>query len=149
MLSVMPKSPHDRTCTLSLNPLEGQGFTTLVWCYDSRTRWCNTISLVEATTYSATWAPANAGGEQSIVPFVESGADVEDFVQRYYGNRGLVDTILSDVRFTQPYGQDCLMAVMVIGLCPMVNLHTRLLYPIEFEAQWSWCQPRCERSQSV
>ena len=45
------------------------------------------------------------GGEQSIVPFVESGADVEDFVQRYYGNKGLVDTILGDVRFTQPYGQ--------------------------------------------
>lgn len=46
------------------------------------------------------------GGEQSIVPFIESGAEVDDFAQKYYTNRGLVDSILGDVRFTQPYGQD-------------------------------------------
>jgi len=45
------------------------------------------------------------GGEQSIVPFIESGAEVDDFAQKYYTNRGLVDSILGDVRFTQPYGQ--------------------------------------------
>ncbi len=46
------------------------------------------------------------GGEQSIVPFIESGAEVDDFAQKYYTNRGLVDSILGDVRFTQPYGQN-------------------------------------------
>ena len=46
------------------------------------------------------------GGEQSIMPFIESGAEVDDFAQKYYTNRGLVDSILGDVRFTQPYGKD-------------------------------------------
>lgn len=46
------------------------------------------------------------GGEQSIVPFLQSGGDISDFNRQFYGNKGLIDSVLGDVRFTQPYGQD-------------------------------------------
>ena len=45
------------------------------------------------------------GGEQSIVPFLLSGGDADEFNQKYYGNAGLLDSVLGDVRFTQPYGK--------------------------------------------
>ena len=45
------------------------------------------------------------GGTQNMLPFLQSGSpDVSDFNQKYYHNKGLIESILDDVRFTQPYG---------------------------------------------
>ena len=40
------------------------------------------------------------------IPIVSDFSDKEDFYTRNYGNKGLIERILGDIRFTQPYGYD-------------------------------------------
>jgi GNAT superfamily N-acetyltransferase len=46
------------------------------------------------------------GAETRAIPAVSDFSDKEDFLTRYYGNKGIIERILGDIRFTQPYGFD-------------------------------------------
>lgn len=49
---------------------------------------------------------AGDGVQTWAIPIINDFSDKEDFNTRYYGNKGLIERILGDIRFTQPYGFD-------------------------------------------
>ena len=55
---------------------------------------------------------AGDGVQTRAIPIVSDFSDKEDFYTRHYGNSGMIERILGDIRFTQPYGMD----EMLLGL---------------------------------
>ncbi len=64
----------------------------------------NTFSTGGLDSFATLGDKLTMGGEQSIVPFISDYSKVDEFDRGLYGNKGLIDTTLGDVRYTQPYG---------------------------------------------
>lgn len=64
----------------------------------------NTFSSGGLQSFTGLGDKLTMGGQQTLIPFLSDYSKLSDFDKRFYGNKGIIDTVLGDVRYTQPYG---------------------------------------------